>query len=182
VQLAGGCPKKAMKLQASGQMARSLGAFAATVLSIPLLAAVSARTLISLSGLLSLATAAAACYLTEQPVGPRQTAVAAAAATTAGGGGRTGGGGGRAGAGGGGLPPALPLPGWCLACGGCGGMIESMWRGWCAVRPCFTRRMAFAAAFLFSYSIMPTAGVGSTVQVQPRLKPAFETACLSSGS
>ena len=41
-------------------------------------------------------------------------------------------------------------------------MMEFMWRGVCALRPCFTRRMAFAAAFLFSYRVMPTAMVTFT--------------------
>jgi hypothetical protein len=68
VQLAGGCPKRAMQLQATGSLMRSAGSFTAAVISIPLLMGVSARAVISLAGLPSLAAAAAACYISEPKV------------------------------------------------------------------------------------------------------------------
>ena len=140
-----------MTLQATGMLVRSAGSFLATVISIPLLMAVSARALISLAGLLSLAAAAAALHVPEPTVEghhaslPSSVPLPASSAVSCCGGGGGGGG------------------GWT---GGCGAVMSrlrgSVLHAVGALRPCFTRRMGCAAAFLFAYRLMPTALVTFT--------------------
>ena len=139
----GRCPKRAVKLQATGMLVRSCGSFLATLISIPLLTGISARDLISLAGVLSLAAAAAACLIFEPPL--EQTAT---------------------GVGCGGFD-ALPLPGWfaerCLSCREAVERgLTNAWRTASALKPCFTRQMVCAATFLFAYRITPTAMVTYT--------------------
>lgn len=160
VQLCGGDPKRSMKLQATGMLVRSAGSFLATVMSIPLLMAVSARALISLAGLLSLAAAAAACYVPEPKVRPtaRDAAAGSGAVNTSNNG--NDGNGGRAGAGAGGWAVmAGRLDGWTV-----GGVVHTLRggaaRGVNALRPCFTPRMGRAATFLFVYRLMVGLGGG----------------------
>ena len=69
VQLSKGDVKKTMAVQATGMLVRSLGSFTATALSIPLLAVVDARSVISLSGVFAISAAGAACAIPETKVG-----------------------------------------------------------------------------------------------------------------
>lgn len=69
VQLSKGDVKKTMAVQATGMLVRSLGSFIATALSIPLLAVVDARSVISLSGVFAISAAGAACAIPETKVG-----------------------------------------------------------------------------------------------------------------
>ena len=69
VQLSKGDVKKTMAVQATGMLVRSLGSFIATALSIPLLAVVDARRVISLSGVFAVSAAGAACAIPETKVG-----------------------------------------------------------------------------------------------------------------
>ena len=69
VQLSKGDVKKTMAVQATGMLVRSLGSFTATALSIPLLAVVDTRSVISLSGVFAISAAGAACAIPETKVG-----------------------------------------------------------------------------------------------------------------
>jgi hypothetical protein len=125
-------------------LARSSGSFVASVLSIPLLMVVSVRTLISLSGLLSIAAAVAACYVPE-PVVVVNSAASDEVID-------------------GGLVRWAPGAAGCAGCcgsGGGGGVMGAARRRvhstWNVLKPCFTKQMGFAGLFLFCYRVVPTA-------------------------
>ena len=138
-----------MKLQATGMLVRSTGSFLPTALSMPLLMAVSARALISLAGLFSLAAAAAALYVPEPTDWGHlhlQASLPSSSSST-----------------------STDSSGNLSCCGGgCGAVVSlsrlrgSALRAVDALRPCFTRQMGCAAAFLFAYRLMPTALVTFT--------------------
>ena len=145
VQLSAGHPERSMRAQARGMMVRSAGSLVATALSVPLLAAVSARSCVAIAGCFALAAAAAASRVRELPDANRRDAAShseyrtsnAASANDA-------------------NANASTARAWIARCSG---------RTLAPIRALASRlapRVGWAAAFVFAYRLPPTALVTFT--------------------
>ena len=145
VQLSKGDVKKTMAVQATGMLVRSLGSFTATALSIPLLAVVDTRSVISLSGVFAISAAGAACAIPETKVGAAWAGFVSLDETRSSH-----------------LTRLPSVDDFDQVSGGHdhGFFVSATSR----IRkllapfaPCFTRRVAAGAVFLFAYRLPPTA-------------------------
>ena len=150
VQLSRGDPQNTMKVQSTGMLVRSLGSFTATALSIPLLAVSDARTVISLSGVFAIFAAGAACAIPEPKTNEGNASNEIYDAQR--------------------LVSPEDVEGSANASSRRleGGFVEwsthssHLQRALVPFKPCFTRRVATSALFLFAYRLPPTSLVTYT--------------------
>ena len=162
VQISAGDPKRSMRAQARGMMVRSAGSLVATALSVPLLAAATARTCVALAGCFSLAAAAAASRVREDAnrrdpnaASERETSVDASVDAN----GRTANGRTANGRTANGRIANGRTANGRTANGRIANAAAASLR---ALAPCLTPRVGRAAAFVFAYRIPPTALVTFT--------------------
>ena len=167
VQISAGDPKRSMRAQARGMMVRSAGSLVATALSVPLLAAATARTCVALAGCFSLAAAAAASRVREDAnrrdrnaASERETSVDASVDAN----GRTANGRTANGRTANGRTANGRIANGRTANGRTanGRIANAAAASLRALAPCLTPRVGRAAAFVFAYRIPPTALVTFT--------------------
>ena len=158
VQISAGDPKRSMRAQARGMMVRSAGSLVATALSVPLLAAATARTCVALAGCFSLAAAAAASRVRED-ANRRDRNAASERETSVDANGRTANGRTANGRTANGRTANGRTANGRTANGRTANAAAASLR---ALAPCLTPRVGRAAAFVFAYRIPPTALVTFT--------------------